>query len=89
MAIHFNLSESSLRRKLNQENATIATLIRDTKLEVALSMLQTDNYSIREVANYCGWESQSRFSEVFSERWGVLPSVVKASQTNKNITMPK
>jgi transcriptional regulator GlxA family with amidase domain len=41
-------------------------------------MLQTSDLSVGEVAQHCGWESHSRFTAAFQQRWGVAPSVVRA-----------
>ena len=78
LAEHFHLSESSLRRRLDGCGTTAAALVREARLERALEMLQTTTLPVGEVARYCGWESHSRFSAVFQERWGVSPSVVRA-----------
>lgn len=78
LAEHFHLSESSLRRRLDGCGTTVAALVREARLERALEMLQTTMSPVGEVARYCGWESHSRFSAAFQERWGVSPSVVRA-----------
>lgn len=74
----FHLSESTLRRRLKKSDTTLAALVREVRLEVALGMLQTTSYQVGEVAQRCGWDSHSRFSKAFQSRWGVTPSVVRA-----------
>ncbi|WP_334156631.1 helix-turn-helix transcriptional regulator [Oryzomicrobium sp.] len=78
LADTFHLSESSLRRRLDDDRITLGALVREVRLETALGLLQTTSLSVGEVAQRCGWESHSRFSAVFQERWGVPPSVVRA-----------
>ena len=78
LATAFHISESTLRRRLNGSGTTLAALIKEVRLELALNMLQTTRLSIGEVAQLCGWQSHSRFSAAFLERWGVPPSVVRA-----------
>jgi AraC-like DNA-binding protein len=74
----FHMSESTLRRRLADSNITLAATVRDIRLQAALGMLQTSELSVGEVAQRCGWESHSRFTSAFQQRWGVAPSVVRA-----------
>lgn len=74
----FHMSESSLRRRLQDSQQTLAALVRDARLQVALCMLQTSELGVGEVAQCCGWASHSRFTVAFQQRWGVAPSVVRA-----------
>lgn len=78
LAAAFHVSESTLRRRLDGRGPTLASLVRDVRLELALNLLQTTRLSIGEVAQRCGWQSHSRFSAAFQDRWGVSPSVVRA-----------
>lgn len=83
----FHLSESTLRRRLTSSGTTLAGLVREVRLEVALGMLQTTSYQVGEVAQRCGWDSHSRFSAAFQSRWGVTPSIVRArmNETEQNL----
>lgn len=78
LADAFCMSESSLRRRLANCPFTLAELVRDARLQVALGMLQTTDMSVGEVAQHCGWASHSRFTAAFQQRWNVVPSVVRA-----------
>lgn len=73
----FHVSESTLRRRLESSSTTLAALIREVRLETALGMLQTKDLPVSEVARRCGWDSHSRFTAAFHQRWGVPPSVVR------------
>lgn len=73
----FHMSESSLRRRLEDDGQTLSVLVREVRLETALGLLQTTMLPVGEVAQRCGWESHSRFSAAFQERWGFLPSVLR------------
>lgn len=77
LADAFHLSESTLRRRLQSEDLSLAALVREVRLETALGLLQTSALSVGEVAQRCGWASHSRFSAAFRARWGVPPSVVR------------
>jgi len=78
LASVFHTSESTLRRRLEDAGLPLATLVRDTRLEVALGLLQTTSLSVGEVAQRCGWASHSRFSAAFQARWGVPPRLVRS-----------
>lgn len=88
LAEAFCMSESSLRRRLTGSTFTLAELVRDARLQVALSMLQTTDMSVGEVAQYCGWASHSRFTAAFQQRWNVVPSVVRSrmKENAQNLT---
>lgn len=79
LAAAFHASESTLRRRLDGSGVTLAALVREVRLETALGLLQTTGLPVGEVAQQCGWQSHSRFSAAFQERWGVPPSLVRAN----------
>jgi AraC-like DNA-binding protein len=83
----FHLSESTLRRRLESSGTTLAALVREVRLEAALSMLQTTKLPVGEVARRCGWDSHSRFTAMFQQRWRVVPSVVRARMKETGQTL--
>lgn len=89
VAALFHISESTLRRRLDEHGQTLAALVREVRLETALGLLQTTALAVGEVAQRCGWESHSRFTAAFQERWGVTPSVVRArlKDSGQNLTL--
>lgn len=78
LAAEFHVSASSLRRRLEGEQLSVAAIVREVRLEIALALLQKGEHAVGEVAQMCGWASHSRFTAMFFQRWGVLPSVVRA-----------
>lgn len=78
LASVFHVSESTLRRRIESDGTTLARLVREVRLETALALLQTTELPIGEVAHRCGWNSHSRFSAAFHERWNVAPITVRA-----------
>ena len=78
----FHLSESTLRRRLAASSTTLAALIRETRLETALLLLQTSPHPVGEIARQCGWQSHSRFSAAFFSRWGVTPSSIRGESAS-------
>ncbi|GAA0769548.1 helix-turn-helix transcriptional regulator [Ideonella azotifigens] len=83
VASAFHMSASTLRRRLSETEGdpSLAALVREVRLETALGLLQTTKLPIGEIAQRCGWESHSRFSAMFQERWGFVPSVLRAGMT--------
>lgn len=73
----FHLSSSSLQRRLAEESASFSQCVRETRLETAMALLQDSGLQISEVAARCGYDSHSRFSAAFRERFGFTPSYLR------------
>lgn len=78
---HLAVSESSLRRKLKQEARSFRELLEEVRLGHGLNLLQTRQLSVQQVADACGYQSASRFSERFRLRFGMSPSDLRHSRT--------
>jgi len=72
-----NVSESTLRRRISGCGFSLVSLVRDARLDFAISLLQSSDMQIGEVANRSGWRSHSRFTDAFHKKWGLLPSEVR------------
>lgn len=70
----FALSPASLQRRLADENISLAACVRETRMETAMSLLQSTQKPIYDIAQTCGYRSVSRFSMAFRQRYGALPS---------------
>lgn len=68
------MSESTLRRKLKLEGTSIQAIKDQARLGSALHLLQTSRDSIGQIADKCGYQSQSRLTKRFKERFGLTPS---------------
>ena len=66
-----------LQRRLAQEGETVSQCLRDVRLETALVLLQSSTLQVSEIAARCGYESHSRFSAAFRERFGFPPSQLR------------
>lgn len=71
------ISPRVLQRHLQAEGASATEVVRQTRLETALALLQTTALPVGEVAARCGWGSHSRFTAAFTQRFGVRPSAVR------------
>lgn len=74
------VSESSLRRSLQEENTSFSELLEQARLVTGLSLLQETSLSVAQVAIMVGYQSQSRFTERFKQRFGMTPSQLKHSR---------
>lgn len=74
------VSESTLRRKLSDEQRSFRDLLSQLRLTQGLNLLQTTSLSVQQVADACGYRSASRFSERFRERFGTSPGELRQSQ---------
>jgi len=74
------MSESTLRRKLLAEGTSLQEIKDQVKLGFGLHLLQTTNYSVVFIAEQCGYQSQSRFSSRFKDRFGLTPSALRKTK---------
>jgi len=74
------MSESTLRRKLSLEKTTVQTIKDQVKLGLGLHLLQTTHYPISFIAQECGYQSQSRFTSRFKERFGLTPTELRKTK---------
>ncbi len=81
-------SESSLRRNLNRENTHFRELLYELRLNAALTQLLQTSLPVYRIATDCGYRSVSRFTSNFHKRFGVPPTVFRASMTEseQNLT---
>ncbi len=74
------MSESTLRRKLKQEGTSMQELKDQAKLGLSLHLLQTTNDAIGLIADKCGYQSQSRFTDRFKKHFGLTPSQLRKTK---------
>lgn len=72
-----SLSEASLRRKLRAEGNSFKVILLEIRMLIALSLLQTTNHKVATIAEQVGYQSQSRFSHRFKQRFGLNPSLLR------------
>jgi len=74
------MSESTLRRKLKTEGTSVQEIKDQAKLGQGLHLLQTTHHSIGFIADKCGYQSQSRFTDRFKGRFGLTPSDLRKTK---------
>lgn len=80
LCAHFCMSESTLRRKLKTEGTAIGDIKNRTKLGYGLHLIQTTSEPIGIVAERCGYQSQSRFTDQFKQLFGMTPREVRKTR---------
>lgn len=91
VANRLEISEATLRRKLSSEKISFTELLIDVRMSYALSLLQSTELSIGEIAKEVGYESPSRFAVRFRDRFGHSPTVLRKEtvQFKRNGTVPE
>lgn len=74
------VSESTLRRRLNDEGSSLKHIKENVRLGHGLHLVQSSSKSIGRIAEQCGYISQSRFTEKFKQLFGVTPSELRKTK---------
>lgn len=77
VAAHFAMSEATMRRWLSKSGQGFAKTLLNTRLEHGLSLLQTTDNRISEIALDCGFKTPSHFSDAFRKRFGIKPKDIR------------
>jgi AraC-like DNA-binding protein len=80
VAARLALSESTLRRKLAAEGATLQAIKDRARLGHGLHLVQTTFDPIGRIAEKCGYQSQSRFTEKFRQLFGTTPTELRKTR---------
>jgi len=80
-ALAVNCSDSHFRRLFVQARACPPeAAFLEMRLSRALEYLRGGHASMKEIADACGYDSQSSFSRAFRQRFGVAPSQYNAGR---------
>lgn len=74
------MSEATLRRHLAKEGQQFSGILSDVRMCHALSMLQCTNMPITQIALEVSYESASRFTARFKNRFGFLPKQIRENR---------
>lgn len=77
VASHFAISEATMRRWLAKSGQGFSKILQNTKLEHGLSLLQSTDMPIVDIALSCGFKAPSHFSDSFKRRFGIKPSQIR------------
>jgi AraC-like DNA-binding protein len=77
MADLLGVSEATLRRRLSDEGTSFHALLVDVRMSRALTLLQVTDLPVTQIALEIGYNSPSRFTARFRQRFGYGPSDVR------------
>lgn len=77
VAEHFAMSEATMRRWLSKTGQGFAKTLLYTRLEHGLSLLQTTDTQVSQIALACGFKTPSHFSDAFRKRFGIKPKDIR------------
>ncbi len=80
VASELAVSESTLRRRLAAEGASLTALLVDARMATALTLLQATAQPVSDIALSVGYESSSRFAVRFRQRFGFAPTAVRGHE---------
>nr|WP_113866450.1 AraC family transcriptional regulator [Brenneria salicis]NMN91463.1 AraC family transcriptional regulator [Brenneria salicis ATCC 15712 = DSM 30166]RBP62687.1 AraC family transcriptional regulator [Brenneria salicis ATCC 15712 = DSM 30166] len=80
VAGHFAMSEASLRRWLAKSGHGFARILLNTRLERGLTLLQTTDVPVSQIALECGFKTPSHFSDSFRKRFGIKPKLIRSAE---------
>ena len=77
VAEYFAISQATLRRWLTKSGQGFSKILQNTRLEHGLSLLQSTDMPISEIAFNCGFKTPSHFADSFKKRFGIKPSEIR------------
>ena len=80
VAGHFAMSEASFRRWLARSGPGFARILFNTRLEKGLTLLQSTDLPISQIALDCGFKTPSHFSDSFRKRFGITPRMIRFAE---------
>ena len=84
IAAQLSMSESTLRRKLSAENTHLQHIKDQVRLSTGLHLIQTSLDPIGLIAEQCGYQSQSRFTDKFKRMFGITPSALRKTRVSES-----
>ena len=76
---HLGLSGATLRRRLAAQDNGLKQVILHARLSCALDLLYTSEWPLKTIAAKCGYQSVGVFNQRFLQRYGLLPSDIRAN----------
>lgn len=75
------ISESTLRRHLTSENTSFREILFDLRLSSSFMLLLKTNSPVYHIASECGYQSVSRFTSNFKNKFGLTPTDLRKTMT--------
>ncbi|MGY0216249.1 helix-turn-helix transcriptional regulator [Endozoicomonadaceae bacterium StTr2] len=74
------MSESTLRRKLSTEGTSLQEIKDSARLNYGLHRVQVSTDPVGRIAEQCGFQSQSRFTDKFKKLFGMTPTALRKTR---------
>ena len=65
------LSKSTLIRRLREESTQFREILAELRMGYALTLLQQQHYIQLDLAQLCGYQSETRFAQRFKKQFGL------------------
>lgn len=94
--LHYNISVEEVAREVNlspsyfsalfkkETGVSVASYIRNMRIEAAKNMLQFSDYSYQDIGNYLAFSSQSHFISTFKKQVGMTPKEYRIKHFSTN-----
>ncbi|MEL6818312.1 MAG: AraC family transcriptional regulator [Pseudomonadota bacterium] len=79
VASHLAMSEATMRRRLAGQGQAFSRILLHARLEYGLTLLQTTDAQISQIALECGFKTPSHFSDAFRKRFGIQPKEIRST----------
>lgn len=83
MARILNVSERTLKRRLQEEGTSFRTLLAESRCSAAESLLKDHRLTMTDIASRLGFSDSSTFSQAFKRWYGVAPQVYRKAGLRK------
>lgn len=87
VACQLGVGGSTLRRRLQQESTGFRQIVEEVRMSHALSMLQSTDIPVGEIALQSGYLSGSRFTARFRKHYGICPKNIRCPSDFKDTYM--
>lgn len=74
------MSEPTFRRWLAKSDLSFSKILNNSRLEYGLSLLQTTDMQIAQIALECGYKTPSHFSDSFRKRFNITPKMIRMTE---------
>jgi AraC-like DNA-binding protein len=82
------VSERTLKRRLQEENASFQNLVDQVRLERARELLTGTSLSLNQIAEVLGYADAANFTRAFKRWTGVSPSHYRAAERKSASVFP-
>jgi AraC-like DNA-binding protein len=79
VAGRFAMSEATFRRWLAKSGYGFSKIVLSARLEKGLTLLQTTDLQISQIALECGFSTPSHFADSFKKRFGIKPMAIRST----------